>query len=174
VILELLLERINKMKTRREALAILAGAAGMTTGMLPDKLTRPLVEKVIVPAHAQTSPPVTTTPAPPGPTTTNPPGTPTTTRPPEEPTTTPEPEVIELAAYKQSVSNPDTIIFRDGGLCGDTLVVTAPDDERWVAVVKAFVDGIESGEVIKEGYGTYQIEPYPGCEATLVFKGPHS
>jgi hypothetical protein len=45
---------------RRRAIKLVAGGVVVATIALPSKWTRPIVESVVVPAHAQASPPVTT------------------------------------------------------------------------------------------------------------------
>ena len=158
---------------RRDALIWIAGILGLTVTQIPNKWTRPLVEKVMVPAHAQTSPPPTTTTPPDVPTTTPPPGNPTTTTPPTtEPPTTPPTFVIEVVAYKRRIGGQD-LVMRDQGQCGDTLIVTAPNDSEFEAVVIAFVDGLPEPEVAYQGYGSYVSHPFPGCMVNLVFKSPH-
>jgi hypothetical protein len=47
--------------TRRRAIKIMAGGALVTTIALPSRWTRPIVESIIVPAHAAASPPTVTT-----------------------------------------------------------------------------------------------------------------
>ncbi len=75
------------LNTRRKALGKILVAGGVIAGahLIPSKWASPVVNSIIVPAHAQTSGPVTT-PAPgtPAPTTPAPTTTPT-------PTTTPRP-----------------------------------------------------------------------------------
>ena len=46
---------INKKMNRRRALKIVAGGAVVATIALPSKWMRPVVESIIVPAHAQAS-----------------------------------------------------------------------------------------------------------------------
>ncbi|WP_457937716.1 hypothetical protein [Mesorhizobium sp. 10J20-29] len=50
----------NKNVTRRRALKIVASGAVVATIALPSKWTRPIVESIVVPAHAQASPTPTT------------------------------------------------------------------------------------------------------------------
>jgi len=71
----------NKNVSRRRAIKIVASGALVATIALPSKWSRPIVESIIVPAHAQASPPLTTE------TTSNPP-TPT-------PQPTPPPQTTE-------------------------------------------------------------------------------
>lgn len=79
-------DKTPKFDRRQIIRTILIGGVA-TTLILPGKWTKPLVNSVIVPAHAQASPPVTTS------TTTSTTGAPTsttstttTTEPPAEPT----------------------------------------------------------------------------------------
>lgn len=48
--------------TRRRALKIVAGGALVATIVLPTRWVRPIVESIVVPAHAAASPPATTRP----------------------------------------------------------------------------------------------------------------
>lgn len=50
----------NKNVSRRRAIKIVASGALVATIALPSKWSRPIVESIIVPAHAQASPPQTT------------------------------------------------------------------------------------------------------------------
>lgn len=50
----------DKNVSRRRAIKIVASGALVATIALPSKWSRPIVESIIVPAHAQASPPLTT------------------------------------------------------------------------------------------------------------------
>jgi hypothetical protein len=50
----------NNKFSRRRALKIVASGAVVATIALPSKWTRPVVESIVVPAHAQASPTPTT------------------------------------------------------------------------------------------------------------------
>ncbi|WP_457937714.1 hypothetical protein [Mesorhizobium sp. 10J20-29] len=50
----------NNKVSRRRALKIVASGAVVATIALPSKWTRPVVESIVVPAHAQASPTPTT------------------------------------------------------------------------------------------------------------------
>ena len=84
----------NNKVSRRRALKIVASGAVVATIALPSKWTRPIVEAIVVPAHAQASPTTTngttsTLPPTTGTVTTTATTTPTTTTP--APTTSPVP-----------------------------------------------------------------------------------
>ena len=173
----------NKInEDRRKVVKQIAIVGTVITGLpaLPEKWTRPLIEKVIVPAHAQTSPPPPTKPptTPPEEPGTTPPGGPPTTQPPttpppttEPPTTQPPTFDIEVMAYKRRIGG--VLRLRDQGQCGDTLTVTAPNDTGYEAVVIAFVDRLPEPERVIRGYGLHRVQPFPGCFVGVDFKSPH-
>jgi hypothetical protein len=76
-----------------------------------------------------------------------------------------------VVVYKRQIGG--ELRFRDRGECGDTLVVTAPNDTNYEAVVIAFVDGLPEPERVIRGYGLHRVEPFPGCFVDVDFKSPH-
>ena len=54
---------MDRKTDRRQVLKIITIGGIATTLLLPSKWTKPIIEAVVVPAHAQASPPATTTTA---------------------------------------------------------------------------------------------------------------
>ena len=58
------MQRKDLEYTRRDIIKKVLIGGAMATVVLPGKWTKPLINSIVVPAHAQASPPATTTPEP--------------------------------------------------------------------------------------------------------------
>ena len=141
-----------------------AATAAIGAGLMPEEWVQPVIERVMVPAHAQTSPPPPGTTRPPGttqPGTTRPPGTtsPPTTQPPTTlPPTTTLPEAMIGEVYKVGQYQTRLLgTIPDGDSFTPTIPSTTHLEVRFPdGAVFSFYEDIEN-HLLQYGLGLYWI-----------------